>query len=150
VTPYRIDGRIDDFAFGGGKLWVMDAINARITRIDLRNRSQESRSPNQNATLSSIAFEGGYLWATDDTAGFVWRVSSVWSMRSIAVGSGPDDVVCADGEVWVANHGAESVSKVNPTLLVPAVRYHVGIHPRAVAVANGKSWVVGDISTLDI
>lgn len=46
--------------------------------------------------------------------------------------------VYANGVVWVANYSDESVSKVNPSLLVQAVSYPVGIYPRAVAVADGK------------
>ena len=146
VKRYQIEGSVDDVAFGGGWLWVMDALLGRVTRVDPRNRSSESRSLNESDNLSSIAFGGGYLWATDDTAGELWRVSTdLQSTRETAVGSGPDDVVYADGVVWVANYGDESVSKVNPSLLVQAVSYPVGIYPKAVAVADGKVWVVGNV-----
>ena len=67
------------------------------------------------------------------------------SIRATAVGSGPDDVVYANGVLWVANYDDESVSKVNPSLLVQAVSYPVGIYPQAVAVTDGKVWVVGNV-----
>lgn len=139
MKRYQIEGSVDDVAFGGGWLWVMDALQGRVTRVDPLNRSSESRSLNESDNLSSIAFGGGCLWATDDTAGELWRVSTdLQSTRATAVGSGPDDVVYANGVVWVANYSDESVSKVNPSLLVQAVSYPVGIYPRAVAVADGK------------
>jgi class 3 adenylate cyclase len=148
VKRYQIEGSVDDVAFGGGWLWVMDALRGRVTRVDPGNRSSKSRSLNESDNLSSIAFGGGYLWATDDTAGELWRVSTdLQSIRETAVGSGPDDVVYAMGVVWVANYDDESVSKVNPSLLVQAVGYPVGIHPRAMAVADGKVWVAGSIFT---
>jgi streptogramin lyase len=146
VKRYQIEGSVDDVAFGGGWLWVMDAVRATVTRVDPLSGSSESRSLNESNTLTSIAFGGGYLWATDDTAGEVWRASAdLQSIRATAVGSGPDDVVYANGVVWVANYDDESVSKVNPSLEAQAVSYHVDIHPRALAVADGKVWVVGDV-----
>jgi class 3 adenylate cyclase len=151
VERYQIEGYVDDVAFGGGWLWVMDAIRGTVTRVDPRNRSSESRSLNESDNLSSIAFGGGYLWGTDDTAGELWRVSTdLQSTRTTAVGSGPDDVVYANGVVWVANYDDESVSEVNPSLQVPAVSYPVGIQPRAVAVADGKVWVIGDVRPFEL
>jgi hypothetical protein len=148
VKRYQIEGSVDDIAFGGGKLWVMDAVKATVTRVDPRNRSTKSRSLNESNLLSSIAFGGGYLWATDHTAGELWRVSTdLQSIRSTTVGSHPDDVAYAEGAVWVANYGDETVSKVNPSLQVQAVSYPVGIHPQAVAVADGKVWVAGSVFT---
>src|SRR6185295_1223349 len=97
--------------------WVMDALLGRVTRVDPGNRSSKSRSLNESDNLSSIAFGGGYLWATDDTAGELWRMSTdLQSIRATAVGSGPDDVVYANGVVWIATYDDESVSKVNPSL----------------------------------
>ena len=126
----------------------MDAVKATVTRVDPRNRSTKSRSLNESNLLSSIAFGGGYLWATDHTAGELWRVSTdLQSIRSTTVGSHPDDVAYAEGAVWVANYGDETVSKVNPSLQVQAVSYPVGIHPQAVAVADGKVWVAGSVFT---
>jgi len=151
VKRYQIEGYVDDVAFGSGWLWVMDAIRGSVTRVNPRNGSSKSRSLNESDNLSSIAFGGGYLWATDDTAGELWRVSTdLKSIGSTAVGSGPDDVVYANGAVWVANYDDESVSKVNPSLQVQSVGYPVGIQPRAVAVADGKVWVVGDVRPFEL
>jgi DNA-binding beta-propeller fold protein YncE len=86
------------------------------------------------------------VWITDDTLDIVWRVSTdLNEVTSIPVGARPDDVAYADGNVWVANYGDGSVSKVDPGLAQELMRYPVGIHPRALAAANGKLWVVGDV-----
>jgi class 3 adenylate cyclase len=146
VKPYSVGGSIDDLAFGGGYLWVIDGTTGMLTRVAPGEGRTTRRSLNTAGDLSSIATGGGYVWITDDTLGVVWRVRTDLSdVRSIPVGARPDDVAYADGNVWVANYGDGSVSKVDPGLAQELMRYPVGIHPRALAAANGKVWVVGDV-----
>jgi DNA-binding beta-propeller fold protein YncE len=70
--------------------------------------------------------------------------------RAIPVGARPDDVAYADGNVWVASYGDETVSKVDPGLAQETARYPIGIRPRALAVANGEVWVAGNLLGLDL
>jgi class 3 adenylate cyclase len=150
VRPYAIDGSVDDLAFGDGYVWVVDALDNTITRIDPRSGRTKSAPLNQSATLNSIGVGGGYLWITDDAGGEVWRVSvDLRSVRAITVGARPDDVVYAGGIVWVANYGDETVSKVDPGLAQETARYPIGIRPRALAVADGKVWVAGNLLGID-
>jgi class 3 adenylate cyclase len=146
VKPYSVGGSIDDLAFGGGYVWVIDGTTGMLTRVAPRDGQTTRRSLNTAGDLSSIATGGGKVWITDDTLDIVWRVSTdLNEVTSIPVGARPDDVAYADGNVWVANYGDGSVSKVDPGLAQELMRYPVGIHPRALAAANGKLWVVGDV-----
>ena len=151
LHPHEIEGSVDDIAFGGGYLWVMDSVAATVTRINPEGGKPETRSLNQLDTLSSITFGGGYVWATDNSANEVWRVSTdLDSTTSVGVGMAPDDVVYANGAIWVANYGDETVSKINPGVPAETQTYPVNIHPRALGVADGKIWVAGDVYTSDI
>lgn len=146
VKPYSVGGSIDDLAFGGGYVWVIDGTTGMLTRVAPRDGQTTRRSLNTAGDLSSIATGGGKVWITDNTLDIVWRVSTdLNEVTSIPVGARPDDVAYADGNVWVANYGDGSVSKVDPGLAQELMRYPVGIHPRALAAANGKLWVVGDV-----
>jgi streptogramin lyase len=130
---------------------VIDALSNRIICLDPHNGTSASAPLNESGTLNSIGVGGGYVWVTDDTGGAVWRVSlDLRTVRSIAVGARPDDVVYADGSVWVANYGDESVSKVDPGLAQEIEGYPIGIRPRALAVANGEVWVAGNLLGLDL
>jgi class 3 adenylate cyclase/sugar lactone lactonase YvrE len=146
VTTYTIDGNVDDITFGDGYLWVMDGVRATVTRIDPRPGGKvKGQSLSQLDTLSGIAFGDGYVWATDNSGDEVWRVSTdLHSTTPIAVGDAPDGVAYADGAIWVANFGNETVSEVDPHLLSVTRTFSVAVHPRAVGVADGKVWAVGD------
>jgi class 3 adenylate cyclase len=146
VKQYSVGGSVDDLAFGGGYVWVIDGTTGMLTRVTPGDGRTTRRSLNTAGDLNSIATGGGKVWITDDTLDTVWRVSTdLNEVTSIPVGSRPDDVVYANGNVWVANYGDGSVSKVDPGLAQELMRYQVGIHPRALAAANGKLWVVGDV-----
>ena len=73
----------------------------------------------------------------------VWWVSKDFNVTSIPVGARPDDVVYANGIVWVATYDDGSVSKVDPCLAQELTKYPVGIRFRALAAANAKVWMVG-------
>jgi class 3 adenylate cyclase len=146
VKPYAIEGAVDYIAFGAGYLWVVDAERGIVTRVVPRSAGRTPIPLNESGTLSSIGVGGGFVWITDDTGDVVWRVNTdLGGVKAIAVGDRPDDVVYADGTVWVANYGDESVSRVDPVLAQEKARYPVGIQPKALAAANGKVWVVGDV-----
>ena len=61
----------------------------------------------------------------------VWWVSKDFNVTSIPVGARPDDVVYANGIVWVATYDDGSVSKVDPCLAQELTKYPVGIRFRA-------------------
>ena len=146
VATYAIGGSVDDLAFADGYLWVLDEEGGTLTRLAARDGARTKFPLDTAGTLSSLGVGGGYVWITDDTGGVVWRVpTDLSSVRSIAVGARPDDVVYASGNVWVANYGDGTVSKVDPGLAQETARYPVGIQPRALAAANGTVWVVGDL-----
>jgi streptogramin lyase len=125
--------------------WVIDGTTGMLTRVAPGDGRTTRRSLNTAGDLSSVATGGGYAWITDDTLDVVWRVSQDLHVTSIPVGARPDDVVYANGNVWVANYDDGSVSKVDPGLAQELMRYPVGIRPRALAAANGKVRVVGDV-----
>jgi class 3 adenylate cyclase len=145
VNTYAIGGSVDDLAFGNGYLWVIDAAGDTLTRLNPVTGAKKRLPLNQAGYLKSVTVGGGYVWITDDTDGVVWRVDRNMSEpTSVAVGDHPYDAVYADGTVWVANHGDQTVSEVDPVLAQQTATHPVGIQPRTLAVTSGSVWVVGD------
>lgn len=148
VKPYPVKGPVDDIAFGDGYLWVMDRVRGELTRIDPDGSKPKTESLSQLDTLSSITFGGGYVWATDDSADEVWRVTrDLNAPTPVTVGDAPDDVIYADGMIWVANKGDKTVSEIDPRIPSVTRSLPVAVHPVPVAVTDGKVWAVGLVPT---
>jgi class 3 adenylate cyclase len=148
VKRYPVESGVDDIAFGGGFLWVMDRVGAELTRIDPVGGKPKTESLSQLDTLSSLTFGGGYIWATDDSADEVWRVTpDLNAPTPVIVGDAPDDVIYADGMIWVANKGDKTVSEIDPRIPSVTTSLPVAVHPVALAVRDGKVWAVGVVPT---
>jgi DNA-binding beta-propeller fold protein YncE len=61
---------------------------------------------------SAVAVGFGSVWVTDAQAGVVYRIQHDRVVQRIRVGDQPADVVAANGFVWVANQGSNSLSVV--------------------------------------
>jgi YVTN family beta-propeller protein len=61
---------------------------------------------------------------------------------AIQVGKAPGAVLVAEGSVWVANSGDDTVSRIDPATNRVIATIHVGGHPGRLTADSGAVWVV--------
>lgn len=93
--------------------------------------------------LGSIAVGNGALWATDPSAGTLWRIDlgPTGVQRTIPLAVGVADVTYGAGAVWVSNSLTGTVSRIDPKTNSVAKAIAVGNTPGSLAVGNGAVWV---------
>ena len=128
-------------AFGGGSVWVANAIDNTVSRI-LPTTATAYGSQSVGSHPSGIAVGEGAVWVADHGDDTVTRIDLVsQSHATIAVGRGPTAIAVGEGAVWVANADDGTISKIDPTQNHVARTIHVGGRPAGIAVANGRVWV---------
>jgi class 3 adenylate cyclase len=129
-------------AYGAGHVWVTDAPDGTVTRIDPRTVRNVGRQ--QVAAPSSVAVGGGKVWVTNQLNDQLWWDDAALSQPpgTTAVGERPVAVAYGEGAVWVANYGDGTVWRVDPLTQRVARKIKVGAHVSALAVGAGTVWVV--------
>src|SRR6188472_2360594 len=67
------------------------------------------------------------------------------SGTTIAVGADPHRLDVGDGSVWVANRGADTVSRIDLATQAVVATVNVGASPLSVAVGEGSVWVANNL-----
>jgi YVTN family beta-propeller protein len=129
-------------AMGAGSVWVADALQGTVRRIDgLRRRTiatiRVGRQP------YGLTFAAGSLWVTNSDEHTVSRIDPATNhvRQTITVGRNPYGIASGGTSLWVANLGDGSVSELD------AARGHVrrtlrrGGDPLGVAVAGEAVWM---------
>ena len=114
-SPQKIDvgGAPAEVEFDNDTLYVWN-YSKSIVRVDPAT-NQVSDPVEVNETITSIAAGDGYVWATEDKANQVERVSeATWKVDGdpIAVGKSPRGIAVGAGGVWVTNFADKSITKI--------------------------------------
>jgi len=134
---------ISAIALGGHAVWVALEGEPRIVRLSLAARREIGITLTGSA--SSLAWGGGYLWASVAETDAVARVDPTRDQAvTTAVGSRPAQITVAGGLVFVASNTDHTVVVLDPkhprrggtSLRVP-------LNPYAVAAGAGHVWVSG-------
>jgi peptide/nickel transport system substrate-binding protein len=127
-------------------VWVTDG-TGDVSKIDPRyDRLTSTRS-----LAASGAFFGGTVRPMLAAFGSIWVVNpdgyvsrldpdSAQGMGSVGVGNGPSAIAAGAGSVWVTNSADGTVTRIDPTTLVPTP-IPVGHGPAAVAVNAAGAWI---------
>jgi streptogramin lyase len=128
------EGYEPKIAAAPGALWVSDAAQNRVTRIDpARLRVVERRQGAGNG----VAVGAGGVWSAEGYE-YVVRFAKGGQSR-VRVGQGPIDVAVASGSVWVVTRFGRSLVRVDPKRLLVSRRIPLG--GTAVAVAAGGGFL---------
>ena len=136
----------------GKTLWIAPS-SGYLTRLDPRTgRVVEEVDPNSGPT--AIAIGPDAVWVVDSDAGTVTRVDSTGQTTAIPVGPGPSAIALdADGFVWVANRGDDTVVRIDARTRAVTTTITVGSAPTGIAVGTGAVWVAnsgdGTVSRID-
>jgi ABC-type transport system substrate-binding protein/class 3 adenylate cyclase/streptogramin lyase len=127
-------------------VWVTDGAG-RVSKIDPRyDRVTLTRSPG-----GSGSFFGGSVRPTIAAFGSIWIVHpdgfvsridprSGRTRGAVGVGNLPSAIAAGAGSVWVTNSADGTVTRIDPTTLVPKT-IPVGHSPSAVAVNAAGAWI---------
>ena len=135
-------GGATDVAVGLGAVWVSDAANGRVLRINPQT-GQVTDVINVGTGPSAMALGDGSLWVANSLDGTVSRIDPRTDhvTATILVGNGPSAIAFATGGVWVADEFGRSVVRIDPATDAVARTVSVGNYPRGLAAAGGLIWV---------
>ena len=130
---------------GGGSVWVANAADGTVTRID-RDREQPVRVIPVGESPAALAFGGGSLWVADSDSRKVWQVDprSNRVVKSIEVGNAPRALAVAGGAVWVASGVDGRIQRIDLDSGRAAPPIVVGANPSAIAAGAGALWVASE------
>jgi YVTN family beta-propeller protein len=129
---------------GGGSLWVLNAGDRSISRID-RARDQLVTIP-VGDDPAGLAFATGSLWVTDRQDRTVSQISADSNriVRTLPVANGPSGIAAGFGALWIVSEVDRTVSRIDLARGRPTKTINVGASPTAVATGAGAVWVVSE------
>ena len=135
-----------------GSLWVVDADNNSVLRLDRRSARVRARVSVRNAW--AIACGDGGLWVTSNYVGLRRIDPETNSVVATApIETHLDQVVVAGGYAWTTDEQRGTLYKVDGTGRIAAT-YETGDGARQISVAGGRVWVanqdVGTVTGVDV
>ena len=90
--------------------------NAQIALLQWGQDPGRAATFNAGPNPFAIAFDGTYIWVTNNGGSTVSRFNPVTGIRdNFPVGGNPQGLAYDGTSIWVANNGSNFISKVNPT-----------------------------------
>ena len=140
-------------AVGAGSVWVADALDGTVRRIDPVGRrvvatTRVGRQP------YALSFAAGSLWVTNSDDGTVSRIDPHTNhvTATIRVGRNPYGISADSVSLWVANLGDGTVSRIDAPSGRVVQTLRIGGDPVAVETLGGAVWVSrnndGDVTRL--
>jgi YVTN family beta-propeller protein len=130
-------------ATGAGGVWVADALDNSVTRIDPASADAVTATTPVGQGPSAIAVGEGAVWVANTQDDTVSRIDprSAAVTQTIPVGARPTGIAAAGGAVWVANSLDGTVSRIDPEANRVEATVEIGEAPQGVTVAHGLVWV---------
>jgi DNA-binding SARP family transcriptional activator/ABC-type oligopeptide transport system substrate-binding subunit len=99
--------------FGDGAVWVQSGHG--VERIDPKTNRFTTTASVPEPELANLAVGGGYLWASNETKGTVYKVDdhSGAFVDAYETGDGARQESYADGTLWVVNQDAGTVTGID-------------------------------------
>ncbi len=129
---------------GGGSVWVADALDGTVTRID--GKSGDAAKIQVGGSPSGLAFENGSLWVADSDGRDVVQVDPRASRveQPLDVANSPRALAVADGALWVASGLDATVRRVDLALGRPTRTVRLSANPTAMTAGAGALWVASE------
>jgi YVTN family beta-propeller protein len=146
----RLDVDSWDLALGSGALWVApNGADGRLRRVDTEARRVRATIGGGASILSNFVAAGvGRVWAgTDERVAHGRGVFEIDPSRNEVIGSliptasDIQDIVVGFGSVWVADHSAGRVSRIDPSSRRVVASIRVAGAPHGLAVTRDSVWV---------
>jgi YVTN family beta-propeller protein len=129
-------------AVGEGAVWVANAIENTVTKIDPETGEHLEEIP-VGEQPEAIAVGHGAVWVASVVDGSIWRLDpgTLQTQADVSLGVTPTAVTTGLGHVWVTSTAGNSVSviDVETNSLVKTIPLRQG--PRGIAVGTDAVWV---------
>ena len=127
---------------GGGSVWVANALDGTITRID---RGRVVTIPVGGAPLG-VAFGAGSLWVADGETRYVAQVDPGANkvQQRLPVGNAPRALAVADGALWVVSGTDAAIKRIDLDSARVTRRVPLTSNPTAIAAGAGALWVASE------
>jgi streptogramin lyase len=127
-------------AVGAGSVWVADAIEGTIRRIDVARRRTVAKI-GVGGEPYAVVFARGSIWVTNSDDSTVTRIDpSNEAVVKIRVGRNPHGIAAGSRSLWVASLGSGTVSRIAPSGRVLR-KLTLCPDPVAVAATSRAAWV---------
>jgi len=169
---YAVGSSPDGVAFDGANIWVVNLGSTTVSKLRTSDGTCAgvANPPGSSVTACSfavgsaplgVAFDGANLWVTNQSSTTVTKLrasdgtcngvanppgSSVTAC-SFAVGSYPMGVAFDGANIWVANAGSATVTKLRASDGATLGTFAVGSYPYGVAFDGANIWVTNQSST---
>jgi YVTN family beta-propeller protein len=151
--PLRVPANAEAIAVGDGALWAATVApgdlgephNDTVTRIDLATGRTVATITVRRAPLD-VAVTPRAVWVPNAGAGgdSVARINPQTNRlagRPVRTGASPQSLAVGGGSLWVANHDARTVTRIDPASGKVLADIPVPSEPHRVAYGEGAAWV---------
>jgi YVTN family beta-propeller protein len=147
VLTLHVGAAPDGIAVGDDSVWVADAMEATVSRID-RTSNEVTQTIPVGLGPARIVAGRGAVWVVNRDDSTLTKIDPRLGLplKTWRVGVGAVDVALGAGSVWVTSAGDGKVLRIHPGTgrILGSIR--VGRGPGAIAASRGAVWVV---NTLD-
>jgi YVTN family beta-propeller protein len=151
--PLRVPANAEAIAVGEGALWVTSVapgdlaapLDDAVTRIDLASGRMVATIKVRRGPLD-LAATPGAVWVPNSGGGgdSVARIDPRTNRvagRPVRTGASPQSLAVGGGSLWVANHDARTVTRIDPASGKVVADIPVPSEPHRVAWGGGAAWV---------
>ena len=146
VAKVAVPGTPCGVAGSPGAVWVTEASNARLVKIDPATNVVVKSVPTDR-TPCELRYASGSIWVVTQS-GRVDRFNPATAAKiaSIPVGRTSYDLTYALGAIWVTNRNGGTVQRISvrANKVVKTVRFPPGVAPAGIGFAAGAIWVGDD------
>jgi DNA-binding SARP family transcriptional activator/ABC-type transport system substrate-binding protein len=141
VAQEETEGRPAGMAAGAGALWVSDAANDRVLRLDPQTHRIEDRIP-VGRNPSGIVASSRSVWVANTGGRTVSQIlpDSGAVVATVPVGNAPVAIASGAGAIWVADADDGTVTRIDPVTATVAATIQLGQPLSDVAVGLGAVW----------
>ena len=126
-------------------VWLL-APDGHVLAIDPASNALAADVEINASEFGYVAVGAGSVWATDFDHDTLWRIDPATNtvLKRIVVGTNPEGLLVTPDTVWVSNHRAGSISKVDTATSNIVATFTFGrtgpSGPRGIVIADGDVW----------
>jgi peptide/nickel transport system substrate-binding protein len=128
---------------GAGSVWVADASNGTVSRIDPHSGVVVDRI-SVGGDPASIASGDGAIWVANTVGATILRINPATETVTQTIplgGANPDALALGGGRLWVADSSTRALYEVDPTTGALLRTIPLEVSPAAIVFGAGALWV---------
>jgi ABC-type transport system substrate-binding protein/class 3 adenylate cyclase len=145
LAEVPVPGRPSSVAVGHGAVWVADAVNDTVLRIDavkhlVVDRIEVGHEP------EAVVVGDGSIWVANSRDGTVSEINADTGavVGTSRVGNGPTGLAFTPGAVWVVNELDATLSRISSATGRVGAPLPLGQNPSDIAAGLGAVWVTSE------